>query len=360
MTSQMKGYWAIRTDRTNKKLIFDELRAGRLRQGWGGEEDQDLNLIKLKIDQGGRWWEKLSQSQHWAFGNFRMLGAGEDSIQIGDLLLLPNLPEDGLFSLATATGKYSYEPIPNGQGGDDYGHILPVRLLTPNGVNKYAAGVHSDLRRTLRSQNRIWNVSKYAEHLDTLLTLISKGVVLSLPTDAVARLGTAWSIASAAARSLLHEKLSSELSARFKAAEWEFPIVEVLKKYYPPPCEVSWTAGSSEHGADAIVRIPNNFPGESPWLVVVQVKDYANQIGIEVLNQIQEATTHWSKDGKIIQAVIITTAESAIKDFDARARDIESASGVRIILLTRRVFIEWLAGGLGLGMSPLETSESDG
>ncbi len=40
------SYWAMRTDKEFPTEIMDEIRAGRLRQGWGGTEDQDLRKVE--------------------------------------------------------------------------------------------------------------------------------------------------------------------------------------------------------------------------------------------------------------------------------------------------------------------------
>jgi hypothetical protein len=60
MTNRARRYWAIRTDRNNRELLFHELGEGRLRQGWGYDPSQDLHLIQEEVARGGNWWERLS------------------------------------------------------------------------------------------------------------------------------------------------------------------------------------------------------------------------------------------------------------------------------------------------------------
>ena len=133
-----KRYWAIRTDKDNKSLLLDELRAGRLRQGWGYNPSQDLKLIQKEIDLGGKWWERITEEQKEALPHIRMLSAANDSVKKGDWVLVPNLPEYGSFFVAEIVGDYYFsllelaEDIHN-VGGRDYGHVLPVRLITEQG-----------------------------------------------------------------------------------------------------------------------------------------------------------------------------------------------------------------------------------
>jgi len=43
----MTRYWVIRTDKKFTEFIWSELKQGRLRQGWGWRDDQDLRLLRF-------------------------------------------------------------------------------------------------------------------------------------------------------------------------------------------------------------------------------------------------------------------------------------------------------------------------
>lgn len=156
MTNRKRRYWAVRTDRSNRAILLDELRQGRLRQGWGYEAGQDLRLIHGEILRGGKWWERLSATQKDVLPHLRMLPSAEDSVQLGDWVVTPNLPEDGMFLVAEVIGEYYYEPLKLTRDtdvnnvGQDYGHVLPVRVLTAKGINRYADAVAADLRGSVR------------------------------------------------------------------------------------------------------------------------------------------------------------------------------------------------------------------
>ena len=74
----------MRTDRENSGLILEELRLGRLRQGWGYDGSQDLHLLVKKRQAG----EEFTSAERDAWRNRPMLG-GEHGINTGDIVLVP-------------------------------------------------------------------------------------------------------------------------------------------------------------------------------------------------------------------------------------------------------------------------------
>jgi hypothetical protein len=262
----MPGYWAIRSDKDNQALLLAELQAGRLRQGWGYYANQDLHILQGEAARDGNWWDKLTDDQKAAWGNFRMLGASDDSVRVGDVILVPNLPEYGYFMLVRVTGPYRYEPLPLAEEydvndlGQDYGHILPVEILTPEGINKHAADVDASIRSTLRTPMRMWNLGRYSEAIERLITATEEGADTTTPTTGEGRLATAWESALSVASETLNQQLGGQLDANFQAAEWEEPIKLVLQSLYPKS-EIIWTAGRYENGADIVLKIPDHFGG---------------------------------------------------------------------------------------------------
>ena len=345
-------YWAFRTDKGNQTLLFEELKAGRLRQGWGYDDSQNLVLIQKEKEKGGNWRERLSDVQKEALPHYRMLGKGDDSMRPGDILLLPNLPQNGLFCLAEVAGSYYFEKLDLSAGQNvwgtqyDYGHVLPVKLLTPAGINKYNNEVHADIRRTLRTVMRMWNIGGCGQHIHTLRNLIAVGRDLSKPASSSARLKTAWENTIAKSREYLHEKLSEELNSKFQAAEWEKPIRQVLENFYPG-AKVDLTAGPHEEGADLVVQIPNYFDDGQLWLILIQVKNYTAEIGPGVLGQIELACERYSQDGKILAAVILTTADSESPDFSVKKEKLEKKlGGIPIRLILGERLVELMSEGL--------------
>lgn len=350
MVNRNRRFWAIRTDKNNSKLLFSELVRGRMRQGWGYDDTQDLRIIQREIDQGGKWWERLTEEQKEALPHLRMLSDAEDSIQMGDILLLPNLPQPNLFCFAEVVGQYYFEMLPLDEETDvnelgrDYGHILSVKLITKEGIEKYNNHVHADIRSTLRTPMRMWNLDAYAQHIEALLSLHHDGEDLVTPSSGSARLNIAWENAMSQAKKVLCDSLAIQLDSKFQASEWEEPILTVLKRLYPG-LHPRWTAGAQEQGADIIIQIPNHFGGV-PWLILIQVKNYTGEIGKAVLSQIKQAYDYYSKEGKILMGVIMTTAEKESEDFIREKENLENELNIPIKLVLRKHLIDIMSEGL--------------
>ena len=79
----------MRTDQARRAFIWRELQAGRMRQGWGIRPDDNLENLQrirragLRLDDFGR--------EVWR-GNRRLLPTEPDSMQVGDIVVLPHLP----------------------------------------------------------------------------------------------------------------------------------------------------------------------------------------------------------------------------------------------------------------------------
>jgi hypothetical protein len=358
MKTPDRRYWAIRSDKNNIPLLFAELQQGRLRQGWGYVANQDLRLLQTEIDKGGSWWAGMTQAQKDALANLRMFSKSNDSIQLNDIVIIPNLPEYGLFCVAEVNGEYTYDPIILSDENDinelkqDYGHILPVRLLTENGVNKYAEGVAASIRSTLRTPSRMWNLDKYKEDIDKLLESIRTGVALMTASSGEARLEKAWDAALSHAADFLQDRLTKELSTRFQAAEWEEPITLILRNLYPNPgANIRWVGGPTENGADVVVEIQNHFGG-SPWLVIIQVKNYTGMLGPSpALEQLKTAYYNYSKEGRLLMLLVMTTADEASPEFVAGAQSLENEWKIPVKPILKKQMMKLLSEGLLKKMS---------
>jgi hypothetical protein len=155
MESGKRNYWASRIDTEHQNYFWDELKAGRLRQGWGYDETQDLRRLTQKP------WEDRSPQEVETYRLRHMLG-DEAGWQDGDVVLVPNLPTWGMFALVEIVGPYRFEIDKQLR---DYGHIREVKLLTPEGVANTSQLVDKGIRSTLRNASRTWNIS----HLGTAI-----------------------------------------------------------------------------------------------------------------------------------------------------------------------------------------------
>lgn len=164
----MSHYWAIRTDQARRDFIWSELRAGRLRQGWGYRDD--LNLEQLaELRRKGVRLPKFQQDA-WR-GNRRLLPTQPGGMQVGDLVVLLNMPIRGAWSIARVTGGYRYQisETLNLYGARDYGHIREVELLTDKrGIDPATEDVSDRLRRAMRNRQRMWRIDNHGEEIAQL------------------------------------------------------------------------------------------------------------------------------------------------------------------------------------------------
>jgi len=357
MQEGSRNYWAMRFDTQNRKLLYEELEKGKLRQGWGYSPELNLRLIKEKIKRG----EPLTPEQKnvWRWQR-RMLTDEKDGIKKGDIIIIPNMPGDGMFMIVEVTGDYEYDPLQLEESQrvsgfeQDYAHVLPVKILTPEGVNKYAGPVSANIRRTLRAQNRLWNIYHLKDDVENLLHAYQERrdeLLKSLTTSE--RIYSAIDKLYQEIYDSFRDNILEELNKKIHAAEWEEAIAEALQNLYPG-AEVERTGGPYEHGMDIVVRIPNYFyteeqdTGSTPyWTIGVQVKNHQGTTSApEVLRQIEDALEYAQTalaEDKLIHLVIITTADQASEDLLEGAGVLAQRSGVPITILTKKKLAELLA-----------------
>lgn len=154
--------WAVRTDQNRRGDLWAELQAGRLRQGWGWDPEMDLEVIAERV--AAR--EPLTEWQRQAWENRRLLTSQHDGVQVGDLVVVLHMPEHRRFSLARVTAPYQFD---GGQAFGDYGHILPVRLLSGgHGISYVDERLSERLKAALGNRIRLWNLDGFGGELAEL------------------------------------------------------------------------------------------------------------------------------------------------------------------------------------------------
>lgn len=160
-----RGYWVMRTSPWDRTFIWSEARTGRLRQGWGWDESQNLEVIADIVRRGGQ----PSELQHLAWRARRMRTTAPDGMRVGDLIVAPNLPAWGELSIFRLLGSYSWEPVDIGKL-DRFGHVLPVALLS-EAIHRRDTRVSQALRSMLRVQTRLYNITPYGGDVERLVAL---------------------------------------------------------------------------------------------------------------------------------------------------------------------------------------------
>lgn len=289
-----RRYWASRPDKNSLPYFWHELQNGRLRQGWGYLPEQDLRKVAESP------WDAQSDDQRQTSRQHRMLG-GDGGWQDGDVVLMPNMPTWGMFALAEIAGPYDFKIDP---GVEDYGHIRPIRLLTPNGVPNFSGVVSGAIRSTLRNAGRTWSVDHLTDDIEAVIAHAEDPALLTESREIERTNDTLADAIDVASKSLL-DRFRDGLNRQLRAAEWEVVIGAAARTRFPT-AEVRHTGGPAERGADLVIEIPNPFGGAT-WIVVVQVKDYDGEIGPEVAQQIREAVrtrSERSEDNRIQKQVI--------------------------------------------------------
>lgn len=170
-TDRAARYWGFRTDPNRTAEIVASLKDGELRQGWGYQDDLDLNHIGDLVRSEGRG--ALNDDQRAAWRRCQRTWPGHwDPIGPGDVLLLPKVPRGGEFSLVRVTGPYRFDIHPQG----DLGHVLPIEMLRL-GIPNSNVHVEAGLQRTLRQRSPIWEITRHAAAIESLLEVKSRDVV---------------------------------------------------------------------------------------------------------------------------------------------------------------------------------------
>jgi hypothetical protein len=307
-----KRYWASRPDRDNLGLFYQELLKGNLRQGWGYKEDLSLDQTFSEVAKGGEWWLRLTKEQLDAHRNYPFHPKAKPECFVkGDIVLIPNMPDFGFFSLAeVADDQYHYEIIP---GCSDYRHLRKVKLLTPHGISNHHPEVHADIKSSLRCRSRIWRLDHLGLELEKLIALLAAGnfddQVKSSSLERYTLIESASRRAAREpARAAARQQVIQLIDASFHASEFEVAIKCVLEKAFPGAI-VTCEAGQVEalHGTDLLVRIENPFDRDSPFLIPVQVKKHQG-VSSDGIAQLRKAWEYWKDKGQVIGLGLVNTA----------------------------------------------------
>jgi len=291
-----RNYWGYRIDTSQIKFFFDELTEGRLRQGWGWDEGQ--NLKNLKVNEG-------------AGRNRPMLY----KVKKGDILLIPQLPHWGEVAIVEATedwfSGYKFE-IDKNLG--DYGHIFPARFIKK--FSRHSEHVTGNIRSTLKNFLRFWNMNHYSDDVEKLLLQTETELVKTQNHNDRLESSIGNVFNEVFDEKLFADKLFSKLSEQFNREEWEFALVYGLKKMFPF-YQIERVGGKEEknHGTDILIRLPSLLNNHE-YAIAVQIKDYAGNVSQDVIHQINKAQGYWDSENlTLIEKIVIIT--KAIKTQNA-------------------------------------------
>ena len=353
--------WAMRTSRdgdAHRRYVREELDAGVLRQGWGYVPQQDLRQVRAIVDDRARGWTSLSEDQRWAWGHWKMLGddAAEPAAAMrqGDVVLVPNMPGEGFFTLCRIAGPYRYAIDP---AIGDLGHHVAVEVLTPGGVANEHPLVSAELRRSLRCRSRLWWIGGHAVSLSDILARAAAGGAADLRagSDPATRAKRRVAKEVRASVDLLTKSIEAPLRSTLQSAEWEPFLREALLPLLRD-VQVIHTGGPTERGADLEIHVPNPFAPAAPWIIVVQVKDFKGQIGGYVAEQLEQAIqARRDRDvlGQLVAVVLASTGAEPSRELSEAMLDLSQRYGLSVSCVHGEDLMRVVARGMLAGFRDL-------
>lgn len=304
------NYWGYRIDTNNIDFFRRELECNRLRQGWGYNEGQNLKF--LSVDEGAR-------------KNLPIL----NKVKKGDILLVPRLPSWEEVAIVEALDDFSTAyRFEISEEYHDYGHIFPAKLL--KSFRRKNAAVSGKIRATLKNVSRFWNINHCQADIDKLLGIENSQLKTVEDFEDSFSNAVADSFHSAFNQTKFKDELYEKMNSKFSNEEWEFALVEGLRKYFPEPCSVERTGGIAEknHGTDILVKLPGLLGYQ--YYIAIQVKDYTGLVSNSPLEQISKVDDYYkwnNENAKVIEKILIITKAPK----EANASLIKNEKGVRII-----------------------------
>jgi hypothetical protein len=158
MSENNQQCWFWNIDLNNQEYFANQLKEGKLRQGWGNASK--LNLKKLKDKPNAEQDEE--EKNTWE----RCKAMLED-INLDDLIVVKNVPDRSHFTLVKVVGKYDFKID---KGKEDFGHFLPVEILGE--FDKYrSSGIPTQLVRALHGHRH--PIRRTLAHKQTVIDLAS-------------------------------------------------------------------------------------------------------------------------------------------------------------------------------------------
>ncbi len=282
------NYWGYRIDVDIRSFFYDEIKDGRLRQGWGYDDSQ--NLKNDEIDASAR-------------GNLPIF----KKVKKGDLLLIPHIEAWDEIVIVRATKdfddgyEFQIDPVLK-----DYGHIFPVEYVKR--FSKYNLNVGGGLRETFKCRSRFWNINRCEEEIKTILD--TEEALLRSTSGYEERFRS--KVEEAFDEEKFAEDIYTLLNKTTQASEWEFILCEGFRRILPESYSIETTSNKTEndHGADIIIKIPGIL--DTTYIIAIQVKDYEGVVSNATIEQIKKADSYFQiEDGNYLidKYLIITRAE---------------------------------------------------
>lgn len=140
-------------------FVKNELKCGRLRQGWG---DSTTDLRDTTLEK----WVDTQIAKNSFDGDYNYYSSKYKNlikmleIKTDDIIIIPKTPDYTKFTVCRAAGEYTFsEPV--GYDGDDFYHTIPVDVSSIREFSYHANEkckiIHAKMRAYQSPVNRVWS-----------------------------------------------------------------------------------------------------------------------------------------------------------------------------------------------------------
>jgi len=342
-----RRYLVLRTDRTQRAFVLREIEQGRLRQAWGWRDEHDLRKLGQQVRAG----RKLNEEEASVWRNRRLLDTEPDGLKPGDVLIVPNLPDQGKWILARVTGRYEYAPVvAPGREGPDYGHVVAVEPIRTPGrkvgiVEAENTHVDARLRATMRNLSRMWSIDALGAPVEALVHAIESGKDILTPDPETQKAEGFFTA--------VREAAWKHIQTKYKGSELEHLVHRLFVCIYENGRVEPW-GGAGEKGTDLIIYTRDPLGLE--YKIAVQIKQNDGQHeDCRALAQIEQA----KELHRIDAGIIVTTAEGTTAAFDDKCSILEGKLGIDLRVITRGELIELVMKHLGKAQWMLREALTD-
>lgn len=308
MNKIKRRYWGYRIDTNHIDFFRQELGCGVLRQGWGWDIKQDLR--NLQLDEGAR--RNLAIFQN---------------VKKNDILLIPRCPSWDEVGIAVATEDFStgYNFLIQ-ETLKDYGHCFPAKLI--KSFVRDNAYVSGKIRATIKNVSRFWNLDHCGADIEYLLDTQNSKLLDAQTFEKSFDQVVMDSFHKAFDPHKFSDTLYDKATSKFSNEDWEFALVQGLKRIFPEPAIVERTGGplEAEHGTDILIRLTGLLGFQ--YLIAIQVKDFSGDVNQDPIQQIRKADSYWNtENSKLVDKYLIITKAHRQDNLNI----LQSSSDVKII-----------------------------
>ena len=190
----------------------------------------------------------------------------------------------------------------------DFGHIFPANYI--GCFNRHGKDVSGNIQSTLKARNRFWNISRLSKDVEKIIQNLENNKISVIVNESIENIISEEMETYLKLLNEFSETIYKKYDDKFKAADWEKVLKNILEKIYPSEYIVENIGGIKEekHGTDISITIPGIFEN---YVIAIQIKNYKDVVNnidtiIEQINKSEEY--EWSNNRKLIDKILIITS----------------------------------------------------